>query len=73
MLDMKDIPMKVTDQEKGLLGLFRRLESKKSQDDLIFQAEAMVRAQDALRADYGLTGQDAALSDGSRAAPDPAA
>ena len=65
--------MKVTDQEKGLLGLFRRMESKKSQDDLIFQAEVMVRAQRALKEDYGLTGQDAPLSGGSRAAPDPAA
>jgi hypothetical protein len=46
--------MEMTEREKGLLGLFRRLESEKIQDDVIYQTEAMVRAQEALRADYGL-------------------
>jgi phosphoribosylamine-glycine ligase len=56
--------MKMTDREKGLLGLFRRLESEKSRDDVIYQAEAMVRAQEALKADYGLVGPDAPLFNG---------
>jgi hypothetical protein len=42
---------------KRLLEGFRQLESKKSQDDMIFQAESMVRSQEALKEDYGLTGQ----------------
>jgi hypothetical protein len=54
----------MTDREKGLVGLFRKLESEKSQDDVIFQAEAMVRAQEALKADYGLVGPDAPLFNG---------
>jgi hypothetical protein len=57
----------MTDQEKGLMGLFRRLESDKSRDDLIFQAQTMVRAQDALKADYGLVGPDASLFNGTGA------
>ena len=65
--------MKMTDREKGLLGLFRRLESEKSQDDVIYQAEAMVRAQEALKADYGLVGPDAPLFNGTGAVPGPAA
>jgi phosphoribosylamine-glycine ligase len=54
----------MTDKEKGLLGLFRKLESKKNQNDVIFQTEAMVRAQEALKADYGLVGPDAPLFNG---------
>jgi hypothetical protein len=53
--------MKMTEREKGLLGLFRKLESEKCRDDVIYQAEAMVRAQEALKADYGLVGLDAPL------------
>jgi hypothetical protein len=56
--------VKLTDKEKGLLGLFRKLESDKTRDDVIFQAEAMVRAQEALKADYGLVGPDAPLFSG---------
>jgi hypothetical protein len=65
--------MKMTDREKGLVGLFRKLESKKCRDDVIFQAEAMVRAQEALKADYGLVGPDAPLFNGAGAVPGPAA
>jgi hypothetical protein len=65
--------MKMTEREKGLLGLFRKLESEKCRDDVIYQAEAMVRAQEALRADYGLVGLDAPLFNGTGAAPGPAA
>jgi phosphoribosylamine-glycine ligase len=54
----------MTDREKRLMGLFRGLESKKTQDDVIFQTEAMVRAQEALKADYGLVGPDAPLFNG---------
>jgi len=53
--------MKMTEKEKGLIGLFKKLESDKCKNDLIFHAEAMVRAQEALKADYGLVGPDAAL------------
>jgi hypothetical protein len=65
--------MKMTEEEKKLLGLARKLESPKCREDLIFQAEAMVRAQDALRADYGLVGPDAPLFNGTGAVPGPAA
>jgi hypothetical protein len=65
--------MKLTDKEKRLLGAFGRLESEKTQDDVIYQAEAMVRAQEALRADYGLVGPDAPLFNGTGAVPGPAA
>jgi hypothetical protein len=56
--------MKMTDDEKKLLGLVQKLESPKCQEDLIYQAEAMVRAQEALKADYGLVGRDAPLFNG---------
>jgi hypothetical protein len=65
--------MKMTDDEKRLLELTRKLESAKCREDLIFQAEAMVRAQDALRQDYGLVGPDAPLFNGTGAIPGPAA
>jgi hypothetical protein len=63
----------MTDREKGLLGLFRKLESEKTRNDVIYQTEAMVRAQEALRADYGLMGPDAPLFNGTGAVPGPAA
>ena len=44
----------MTEKEKRLFILFNELESEKCKDDLIFQAEAMARAQEALKADYGL-------------------
>jgi hypothetical protein len=64
---------KLTDQEKSLLTLFKRIEGEKGRNDLLFQAETMVRAQEAMRNDYGLMGQDAALFNGSGAVPGPAA
>jgi hypothetical protein len=42
--------MELTDKEKGFLERFRGLESEESRDELIFQAEAMVRA--ALKFDW---------------------
>ena len=63
--------MKMNEKEKGMIGLFRMLESEKSRDDLIFQAETMVRAQDAMKADYGLVGKDAPLFNGAGAVPGP--
>ena len=56
--------MKATEQEKGLLELFRKLESEKSKNDLLYQAETMLRAQNALKEDYGLVGKDAPLFNG---------
>ena len=46
--------MEMTEQEKKLIGLFKRIESQKSKADAVSYIEAMARAQDALRADYGL-------------------
>jgi hypothetical protein len=63
--------MKMTDKEKRFIGLFQKLESEKTREDLICQAEAMVRAQEALKADYGLVGLDAPLFNSSRQRPGP--
>jgi hypothetical protein len=63
----------LTEKQKSLLAVFRQLESEKIQDDLIFQAETMFRAQEALKADYGLVGSDAPLFNGTGAVPGPAA
>jgi hypothetical protein len=49
--------MKMTDKEKGILKFFRKIENEKSRDDLLFQAEIIVRAQEAFKEDYGITGQ----------------
>jgi hypothetical protein len=57
--------MKMTDKETRLLDLTRKLESQKCKEDLIFHAEVMVRAQEALKADYGLMGPDAPLFNGA--------
>jgi len=47
--------MKATEQEKDILwSLYSSLESPKSKKDLLFQVETMVRAQEALKEDYGL-------------------
>jgi hypothetical protein len=46
---------KMSNNEKTLLNLWKSLESKKNRDDLLFQAEMMVRAQEAFKADFGLT------------------
>jgi hypothetical protein len=63
--------MKMTALEKRLLGAFGKLESEKSQNDVIYQTEAMVRALEALKADYGLVGPNAPLFNGL--GPNPAA
>jgi hypothetical protein len=53
------------EREKKLVGLLRKLESQKSADDLLYQAETMVRVQEALRQDYGITGAGAPLFNGA--------
>lgn len=53
--------MKTTEQEKELLNLFRKIETQKNKDDLLFWAETMVRTQNAVKADYGLIGKDVPL------------
>ena|GEM_PF-2849023 len=64
--------MKITkDEEKQLLSVARKLESKKCRDSLLFHAESMVRAQEALKEDYGLVGPDAPLFNGAGAMPAP--
>jgi hypothetical protein len=65
--------MKLTEKQKSLLAVFKQLESEKNQEDLIFQAETMLRAQEAIKADYGLVGPDAPLFNGTGAVPGPAA
>jgi len=40
------------------------MESQKNRNDLVFHAEAIARAQEALKADYGLVGPDAPLFNG---------
>ncbi|GHV90411.1 hypothetical protein AGMMS50268_09140 [Spirochaetia bacterium] len=61
--------MKLTEGEKRLFETCQKLESQKCREDLIFYAEAMVRAQEALKADYGLVGPDAPLFNGLGTAP----
>jgi hypothetical protein len=46
--------MKMTDEEKRLIKTTRKLESRSLREMLMFQAETMVQAQDALKVDYGL-------------------
>jgi hypothetical protein len=65
--------MKMTEQEKGLVGLFRQVEGRKNREDVLFYTQAILRAEDALREDYGLVGPDAPLFNGTGAAPGPAA
>jgi hypothetical protein len=43
----------MTEKER-LIKVFDLLESQKSRDDLLFAATSMLRAQEALREDYGL-------------------
>jgi len=52
---------KITEKGKKLLELFEKIEGEKSRADLLYQAETMLRAQEALKADYGLIGPDATL------------
>lgn len=44
----------MTEQERRLLDAFRSLSGERGRDEVIYQAEIMVRAQEALRADCGL-------------------
>jgi hypothetical protein len=53
--------MKMTDQEKSLLGLFRQVESRKNREDVMFHVQAILKAEDALREDYGLMAREAAM------------
>jgi hypothetical protein len=63
----------MTEQEKGLLGLFRKVESRKNREDVLFYTQAILKAEDALREDYGLVGPDAPLFNGTGLVPGPAA
>jgi hypothetical protein len=58
-----------TEKEKRLFEIFGKFESEKSRDDVLFCAEAMLRAQEALKADYGLAGLDSPLFNGAGAVP----
>ena len=53
-IEAKRQTMKQTEEEKSLLELFREMESRTIQDELLALAGAMVRAQRALKEDYGL-------------------
>jgi hypothetical protein len=59
--------MKITEEEKGLIEFFRKLESKKCKDDILLCADSMFRAQEATKAEYGLVGRDAPLFNGVNA------
>jgi hypothetical protein len=50
---------KMTEEEKSLVALFKQVEGEKARSDLLFHIEGMVRAQEALKIDFGLAGQDA--------------
>ena len=60
---------RLTEKGKKLQELFEKIESEKNRDDLLFQAETVLRAQEALKADYGLVGKDAPLFNGVGAMP----
>jgi hypothetical protein len=63
--------MKMTDEDRQLIEIARKLESPRCREMLMAQAEAMYRAQEALKADYGLVGPDAALFNGAGLVPGP--
>jgi hypothetical protein len=63
--------MPISKDENTLLELYRKIEGERNRADLILQGQIIVRAQEALKADYGLVGQDAPLFNG--ASPTPAA
>ncbi len=44
----------INEKEKRLAEIFHKIESPKTQDDLLFQAEYALRIQEALKKDYGL-------------------
>jgi hypothetical protein len=44
----------ITEKERKLIQISRKLESQKCRDDMIFFGETMIRAQTALKEDYGL-------------------
>jgi hypothetical protein len=69
----QEVIMRMTDEDKRLIKTARKLETRNLREMLIFQAETMVRAQEALKADYGLVGPDALLFNGTGAVPGPAA
>ena len=57
--------MKMTEDDKRLIDIVRKLESKQCKDNLLSYGLAMVQAQEALKVDYGLVGLDAPLFNGS--------
>jgi hypothetical protein len=57
--------MKLTDEDRRLIETARKLEGRNLREMLMFQAETMVRAQEALKGDYGLMGPDAPLFNGA--------
>jgi hypothetical protein len=63
--------MKMTEQEKGLLERFRQVESPRNREDVLFHVQAILKAENALREDYGLVGPDATLFNGAGVVPGP--
>ena len=61
--------MKITEDDKRLLEVARKLESRRCRNALLDHALAMVQAQEALKEDYGLVGPDAPLFNGAGAVP----
>jgi hypothetical protein len=57
--------MKMTEEDTHLLETARKLETPSLREMFLSQAEAMYRAQQALKADYGLVGLDMPLFNGT--------
>ena len=61
--------MKMSEQEKRLIELHRKLESQKCKNDVLFAATCMLWGEEAIKAEYGLVGKDATLFNGTDAVP----
>jgi hypothetical protein len=61
---MQEIP----DGAKKIAEIYRQLENQKCKEDLLFFGEAILRAQEAFRADYGLPDREPDMQAGRREA-----
>jgi len=59
----------MTEREKKLIELHRKLESEKCKNDVLFAATCMLWGEEAIKAEYGLVGKDAPLFNGTDAVP----
>jgi hypothetical protein len=61
--------MELTGDEQKIIENYHKLESKRCREYLVLYATSMVRAQEALKMDYGLMGLDTPLFNGTGAVP----